>query len=103
MPINEGSKLSFPSVKLPIKKYQTIASVAAIIGFLLGTLIPLSAFALGIWSCPFGSGVVSTGGFVLLMGLLSAVLIGNGTVLLLIFMTKRRQASNSCYRERTKN
>ena len=103
MPTNEGRKLSYPSVKLPIRKYQTIASVAALIGFPLGALIPLSAFALGIWSCPFGSGMVSTGGFMLLMGILGAVLIGNGAALVLIFVTKRRQAPNSCYRERTKN
>ena len=103
MPTNEGTKLSIRSVKLPIKKYQNFASVAAIIGFLLGALISLSAFAMGIWSCPFGSGVVSTGVFVLLMGILGAVLIGNGAALVLIFVTKRRQAPNSCYRERTKN
>ena len=103
MPTNEGTKLSIRSVKLPIKKYQNFASVAAIIGFLLGALISLSAFAMGIWSCPFGSGVVSTGVFVLLMGILGAVLIGNGTALLLILIKKPRQASNSCYKERNKD
>ena len=95
--------MTLRSVKLPIKKYQNFATVAAVIGFLLGALIPLSAFALEIWSCPFGSGVVATGGFVLLMGILSAVLIGNGSAILLILATKRRQASNSCDKERTKN
>ena len=73
------------------------------IGFLSGALIPLSAFAIGIWSCPFGSGVVSTGGFVLLMGILGAILIGNGTALLLILIKKHRRMSNSRYKERTKN
>ena len=100
---NEGTKLPIRSVKLPIKKYQNFASVAAIIGFLLGALIPLFAFALGIWSCPLGTGAVSTGGFVFLMGILGAVLFGNGTALLLILTKKRRRMSNSRYKERNKN
>jgi len=95
--------MTLRSVKLPIKKFQNFATVTAVIGFLLGALIPLSAFALGIWSCPFGSGVVATGGFVFLMGILSAVLIGNGSALLLILAAKRRQASKSSHKERTKN
>lgn len=95
--------MTLRSVKLPIKKFQNFATVAAVIGFLLGALIPLSSFALGIWSCPFGSGVVATGGFVFLMGILSAVLIGNGSALLLILAAKRRQASKSSHKERTKN
>lgn len=94
--------MTLQSVKLPIKKFQKFASVAAVIGFLLGALIPLSAFALGIWSCPFGTSVVATGGFVFLMGILSAVLIGNGFALLIILAMKRRQASNSSEKERIK-
>lgn len=95
--------MTLRSVKLTIKKFQNFATVAAVIGFLLGALIPLSAFALGIWSCPFGSGVVAIGGFVFLIGILNAALIGNGAALLIILATKRRQASKSSHKERTKN
>ena len=73
-----------------MRKYQTIAAVAAVIGFLVGTLIPAFIIGIGRWSCPFGPGVIRTGGFVLLAGILSAALVGNAVALLLIFIAKRR-------------
>ncbi|MBI1923703.1 hypothetical protein HYR99_05580 [Candidatus Poribacteria bacterium] len=87
-------------VQLPIRKYQTTAGVAAVIGFLFGLLIPTVAFMTGHGSCPFGSGVIRVGGFVLLTGILSAALIGNGVALLLIFVAKFRQSSSGSRRRR---
>ena len=82
-------------VRLPaIKKYQTIAGVAAIISFLLGVLIPAFAIFTGRWSCPFGDGLLRTGGFVFLTGVLSGALIGNAVALLLILIAKRHQSKN---------
>ena len=80
-------------VQLPIKKYQTITIIAAVIGFLLGTLIPAFAFGKGYWSCPFGEGMIRVGVFVLLVGILGSLLIGNVAALLVIFIAKLRQPS----------
>ena len=80
-------------VQLPIKKYQTITIIAAVVGFLLGTLIPAFAFGKGYWSCPFGEGVIRIGVFVLLTGILSSLLIGNAAALLTIFIAKLRRPS----------
>ena len=80
-------------VHLPIKKYQTITVVAAVVGFLLGALIPAFAFGKGYWSCPLGQGVIRIGVFVLVTGILSSLLAGNATALLVIFITKLRGAS----------
>ena len=80
-------------VQLPIKKYQTITIIAAVMGFLLGTLIPVFAFGKGYWSCPFGEGVIRTGVFVLLTGILSSLLTGNAAALLVIFITRLRRSS----------
>ena len=77
-------------VHLPIKKYQTITVIAAVVGFLLGTLIPAFAFGKGYWSCPFGQGVIHIGVFVLLTGILSSLLAGNAAALLVIFIAKLR-------------
>ena len=81
-------------VHLPIKKYQTITIIAAVVGFLLGTLIPAFAFGKGYWSCPFGEGVVRVGVFVLLIGLLGALFTGNVVALLVIFIAKLRRSSS---------
>ncbi len=81
-------------VQLPIRKYQKIAAIAAVVGFLLGMLIPVLAFRGGYWLCPFGSGLIRTGGFVLLTGILSAVVIGNVAAFLLITIAKLRQSSS---------
>ena len=80
-------------VRLPLKKYQTITTIAAVVGFLLGTLIPAFAFGKGYWSCPFGEGVIRVSGFVLLTGILSALLAGNTVALLVIFIARLRRLS----------
>ena len=80
-------------VHLPIKKYQNITVIAAVVGFLLGALIPAFAFGKGYWSCPFGQGVIRIGVFVLLTAVLSAILAGNAAALLVIFIAKLRGAS----------
>lgn len=80
-------------VHLPIKKYQNITVIAAVVGFLLGTLIPAFAFGKGYWSCPFGQGVIRIGVFVLLIGILSSLLAGNAAALLVIFIAKLRGSS----------
>lgn len=81
-------------IRLPIKKYQRMTTIAAVIGFLLGVAVPALAFMTGRWSCPFGSGVIRTGGFILLTGALSAALIGNLAALLLIVIAKFRQSAS---------
>ena len=81
-------------VHLPIKRYQTITIIAAVVGFLLGTVIPAFAFGKGYWSCPFGEGVIHIGGFVLLTGILSALLAGNAAALLVIFVARLRRSSD---------
>ncbi len=80
-------------VHLPLKKYQTITIIAAVVGFLLGTLIPAFAFGKGHWSCPFGQGVMQVGVFVLLTGVLGSLLTGNVVALLVIFIARLRRAS----------
>ena len=80
-------------VHLPLKKYQTITIIAAVVGFLLGTLIPAFAFGKGHWSCPFGQGVMQVGVFVLLTGVLGSLLTGIVVALLVIFIARLRRAS----------
>ena len=80
-------------VHLPIKKYQTITIIAAVVGFLLGTLIPAFAFGKGHWSCPFGGGAVRIGVFVLLTGVLGSLLAGNAAALLVILIARLRRSS----------
>lgn len=80
-------------VHLPLKKYQTITIIAAVVGFLLGTLIPAFAFGKGHWSCPFGQGVMQIGVFVLLTGVLGSLLTGNVVALLVIFIARLRRSS----------
>lgn len=80
-------------VRLPIKRYQNITVIAAVVGFLLGVLIPAFAFGKGSWSCPFGQGMIRIGVFVLLTGILTALLAGNAAALLVIFIAKLRRSS----------
>ena len=80
-------------VQLPVRKYQTITIIAAVVGFLLGALIPTFAFGKGYWSCPFGQGVIRIGAFVLLTGILSSLIAGNVAALLVIFIAKLRRSS----------
>lgn len=79
-------------VQLPVKKYQIITIIAAVVGFLLGTLIPAFASGKGYWSCPFGEGVIRVGAFVLLTGILGAFLAGNAVALIVIFIAKLRRS-----------
>ena len=90
----EGAKTRMQEVHLPIKKYQTITIIAAVVGFLLGTLIPAFAFGKGYWSCPFGQGVIRVGVFVLLIGILSSLLAGNAAALLVILIAKLHRLSS---------
>ena len=80
-------------VHLPVKRYQTITIIAAVAGFLLGTLIPAFAFGKGHWSCPFGQGVLRVGVFVLLTGVLGSLLTGNVAALLVILIARLRRSS----------
>ena len=80
-------------VRLPIKKYQNITVIAAVVGFLLGALIPAFAFGKGYWSCPFGEGMIRIGVFVLLTAVLSALVTGNAAALLVIFIARLRRSS----------
>ena len=80
-------------VRLPIKRYQTITLIAAVVGFLLGALIPGFAFGKGYWSCPFGPGVIRVSAFVLLTGILGSLIAGNAAALLVIFIAKLRRSS----------
>ena len=81
-------------VRLPIKRYQTITVIAAVVGFLLGALTPAFAFGKGYWSCPFGEGVIRSGVFVLLTGILTSLLAGNAAALLVIFIARLRRSSD---------
>ena len=81
-------------VQLPVKKYQTITVIAAVVGFLLGALIPTFAFGKGYWSCPLGQGVIRIGVFVLLTGILGSLLTGNAAALLVIFIARLRRSSD---------
>ena len=80
-------------VHLPVKRYQTITIIAAVVGFLLGMLIPAFAFGKGQWSCPFGQGVLRVGVFVLLTGVLGSLLTGNVAALLVILIARLRRSS----------
>ena len=80
-------------VRLPIRRYQTITVIAAVVGFLLGALIPAFAFGKGYWSCPLGQGVIRAGVFVLLTGILSSLLVGNASALFVIFIARLRRSA----------
>lgn len=89
-------------VQVPIKKYQNLASIAAVVGFLLGLLIPLSLFAMGRWACPFGERIIHVTVFVLLTGIVGAVLLGNLAAVVLILIAKYRSLSSQPTRSRKK-
>ena len=88
-------------VQLPVlKKFQNVAGVAAVIGFILGLLIP----AVGIfhldWHCPFGDGILRTGSFLVIAGFGSAIIFGNLVALVLISFAKYRQMLSDSSRKR---
>ncbi len=79
-------------IHLPqLKKYQNISGVAGITAFLLGTVIPVIGFLKLDWHCPFGNGLFQTLAFSVLIGIISAVVIGNLMAFLLIKLVKYRQ------------
>lgn len=78
-------------IHLPkLKKYQNIAGIAGCIGFVLGTVIPGICFLTLGWHCPFGSGMLQIGGFLIISGLGSAIVLGNLVAFLLIGFAKYR-------------
>ena len=80
-------------IRVPIKKYQNLASIAAVAGFLCGMVIPLYGFDTGRWACPFGDRVTYKAIFGLLSGVVGALLLGNLTAVALILIAKRRKLS----------
>ena len=79
-------------VQLPmLKKLQNVAGAAAGIGFLLGILIPAVAIFILDWHCPFGDGILRIGGFLIISGFGSAIVVGNLTALILIGVAKIKQ------------
>ena len=79
-------------VQLPaLKKFQNVAGIAAGIGFVLGLLIPAVAIFGLHWHCPFGDGILKVSGFMAIMGVGGAIVVGNLTGLILIGIAKYRQ------------
>ena len=89
-------------VRVPIKKYQNITAIIAFVGFLLGLLIPLSAFVMEQWVCPFGKHVSQVTIFVLMTGAVGAVLLGNIAAVVVILIGKRRNLSLQSTKSRSK-
>ena len=75
-------------IRLPIKRYQNLAGIAAVAGFLFGVVIPLYGFATEQWTCPFGDRVVHMAIFGLLSGVVGALLLGNLAAVALILIAK---------------
>ena len=78
-------------VRLPIKKYQSFAGIAAVAGFLFGAVLPLYGFATGRWACPFGDHITHKAIFGLLSGVVGALLLGNLAAVALILIAKFRK------------
>ena len=88
-------------VQLPgLKKFQNVAGAAAGIGFILGILIPAVAIFILDWHCPFGDGILRTGGFLVIVGFGSAIVFGNLAALVLIGLAKYRQMLSDSSRKR---
>lgn len=75
------------------RKHQNIAGIAGCIGFILGISVSGIGLLLHIWQCPFGNGFLQVLGFLILVGLVSAVVVGNLVALILIWIAKIRQNS----------
>ena len=81
-------------IHLPqLKKYQNIAGITGIIGFLLGTIIPVIGILTFGWNCPFGNGLFQTLSFSVLTGIITALVLGNLIAFLLIKIVKYRQGA----------
>ena len=78
-------------VRLPIRKYQNLAGIAAVAGFLCGVAIPLYGFVTGRWACPFGDQITHKAIFGLLSGLVGALLLGNLAAVALVLIAKLRK------------
>ena len=78
-------------IRLPIKRYQNLAGIAAVAGFLFGVVIPLYGFATEQWTCPFGDHITHKAIFGLLSGVVGAFLLGNLSAVALILIAKRRK------------
>ena len=81
-------------IRVPIKKYQNRASIAALVGLLFGAGIPLYGFTTGRWACPFGDHLAHKTIFSLLSGVIGALLLGNLAAVALILVAKRRKLSS---------
>ena len=79
-------------IRLPIKKYQNLAGIAAVVGFLFGAIIPLYRFATEQWTCPFGDHITHKAIFGLLSGVVGALLLGNLAAVALILIARRRRS-----------
>ncbi len=78
-------------IQLPgLKKIQMISAVAAGIGFIIGVLISARAIFVNNWQCPFGNGLIQICGFLGMVGLGSAIIVGNLVALILIGIAKWR-------------
>ncbi len=78
-------------IHLPIKRYQNLAGIAAIAGFLFGAILPLYGFATGWWACPFGDRITHKAIFGLLSGVAGGLLLGNLAAVALILIAKLRK------------
>ena len=78
-----------------LKKYQNIAGIAGIIGFLLGTVISGIGFLILGWHCLFGNGLFQILAFSVLIGLFCAFVLGNLVAFLLIRIVKYRQVTRN--------
>ena len=78
-------------IRLPIRRYQNLASIAAIAGFLFGVAISLYGFATDQWTCPFGDHIANKAIFGLLSGVVGAFLLGNLAAVALILIAKLRK------------
>ena len=88
-------------IHLPqLKKYQNIAAITGVIGFLLGTVIPSIGFLAFGWHCPFGQGLFQSLAFSVLIGITCALVLGNLVAFLLIRIVKYRQVAKKDFTKR---
>ncbi len=81
------------------KRYQKIAGIVGFIGFILGSVITGVGILLQVWKCPFGNGILQTICFLVLIGLASAIVLGNLVAILLIGVAKMRMKSRKLPRK----
>lgn len=83
-------------IHLPLlKRFQNIAGVAGGIGFFLGIVIPVFGMLMWNWQCPFGNGIYQIVGFLALTGLISAIVLGNLSAIILVRIAKFQQNSQN--------